>query len=289
VLLEMVNRRLVEGALDAAGLTLDTAQTDEEIMKLQERFPTPDAFANWLSQQGLTLEELRSEIAFGQKLEKLCTKDVTGYTEADLDKFFQDYKARYDKPLRVTISEIVLTTKEEADKVYELATQEGASFADLARQHSVSSIFRDAGGRRPEAPLAALMPPELKAPASTLEVGTVSKPLKVGEGELAQWYIIKVEDRKPPEEATLETARKDVERDYKRLKAKQPAELLSELRQTAQVSIYAPEFQDLNELFRPQQELPSFGGQGPQGGGTAGGGPRAPAQGPPPAAPADTQ
>jgi len=271
VLMSMIDEILVADAFERAGLKVDPAEIDKRIKELQDRFPNHDEFVKWLDGQGLTEEDVRGKIELMYKVEKLCTKDVKGYTEADLKKFFEEHrKERYDKPLRVTISDILVNTKAEADKVYALAKQKDASFADLARQYSMSAT-RSAGGRWPERPVDQIFPKELRKPAATLPVGSISKPIEIRliEGEPSQWIIIKVDERKASEKAKFENVRKQVEEDYKQSKAKSISSLLNELREKAQVNIYDVEFQDLLELYGTSTKLPTFGPGGTQQGGTS--------------------
>jgi foldase protein PrsA len=271
VLMGMVARRLVEDEFAKSGLTVDPAKVEEGIAKVKGQFPDEQAALDALAKRGQTIDDLRQEVELSVKAEMLQTKDVR-YTDADLQKYFEENrKQRFDKPERVSIRDIIVTSQAEADKVYALAQQPNANFADLARQYSLNPQTRQNGGLTEDIPLEGL-PSELKATIGSLKAGQVSKPTKMGQGPTVQFFIIKVEARKPAEKATFEQSRKEVEDLYKASRAKQGTELLTELRKSAKVTIYDPQFQELNNVFQAdQQQLPQFGG------GAAGGQGKAPA------------
>ena len=255
VLADMINRELLEKAFASSGLQITAKEVDDEIAKIQSQFPDAAAFQQFLTSRGATLDDVKKDITFNLKLEKLCTQGVQA-TDQELQAFFTKYQKRYDKPDRVTISEIVVATPEDAQQVKAAVAKQGADFAALAKQYSVSPATRDKGGMRPETPANQIMPQALQPVVAKLQVGQVSDPVPAEGG---QYYILKLDKRTPAEKADYNTVKADVERDYKRSKAKAPDQLLSELREKAAVTIVSTRYQDLAEVFRPKTKLPTFG------------------------------
>lgn len=255
VLADLLFRRLVEDEFTRSGLKLTDQEVMERVAELKSEFPNEEAFQQWLSSVGMTEQDLVAEMRHQIKEEKLRTRDVK-YTEADLRKFFNENKARYDKPLRVTISQIVVSTKQEADKVYAELQKPGANFGALARQYSIDAMFRGQGGRLPELPQDRLMPPDLQPLVAKMKVGDVSKPVKIDEN----WYIVKLENRKAPEKASFEKVRAKVERDYTLVSAKPKEALYRDLAAKATVQVLDPDLAQVQEMFMPKDELPQFGG-----------------------------
>ncbi len=254
ILRTMVDRELVEQEFAASGLQVAEGETSKRLAELQGRFPTPEAFAEFLDSRGTTVEELEEELEFNMKLEMLASKDVA-VSEKGIREFYEQYSDRYDKPLRVVIREIVLSSKEEAEKVAKEAKGAEADFAALATQYSLSPGTRQYGGKRPETPIGQLYPEELRWAAQDVKVGEVSEPINADE----QWYVIKVEERKAAEKGTFEKVKEQVTEDYKRAQAEPVDQLVNRLRQKAVVSIVAPEFQGLNELYQAPEDIPAFG------------------------------
>ena len=280
VLADMINRELLEKAFAGSGLQITAKEVDDEIAKIQTQFPDAASFQEFLTKRGASLDDVKKDITFNLKLEKLCTQGIQ-VTDAELQTFFTKYEKRYDKPDRVVISEIIVKSPEDAQQVKTALAKQGADFAALAKQYSVSAQTRDKGGMRPETPIDQVMPQPLQPVVAKLQVGQVSEPVAV-EGGL--FCIIKLDKRTPAQKADYATVKADVERDYKRSKAKAPDQLLSELREKAAVTIVSTRYQDLAEVFRPKTKLPTFGadkgGKAPAGQpGAAKGQPAAPAAG----------
>jgi len=250
----MIDRALVNQEFEKLGLSVPAQEIEERIAELEGRFPTPEAFQEFLSSQRMTLKELRDELLFGAKLELLATRDVK-VTEEGLKDFFSQYHQRYDKPLRVTIREIVVSSKADAEKVLKELKKPDVDFGAMAKQYSVSPATRAQGGKRPETPVSMLYPRELQGPSQNLEVGEISAPIAADQ----QWYIIKVEERKAAEKATLEKVKEDVTRDYKRSQGEPVDQLVTRLREKAVVSVVDPDLQELNELYQAEAKLPTFG------------------------------
>ncbi len=272
VLTDLIQRKLLEDAIAQAGITVSEKEVQEQLDEIRRRFPSPEAFQEALAARGYkSVDEYKKDIEFGLKLEKLLTKDVK-YTEADLKKFFERNRELFDKPERVVFSQIVVSSKEEADKIYKELQKPGANFAALARLHSIDAMTREHGGRFPEMPIDNVMPPEVRAALRKMKVGEISKPIQV----LGNWYIVKLEDRKPAEKAVFEKVKREVERAYKARLAKNPGDLLRELVNKAVVQVLDPDLADVQKQFMPKGKLPSFGGTAParpgeQGKGAKGG------------------
>jgi foldase protein PrsA len=256
VLAGMIQRQLIEDAFTKAGLTLTDAEIQEKLTEIQAKFPSPDAFKEELDKQGLTMDDLKKELAFQLKVEKLCTKDVK-YTEADLQKFFQQYQKAFEKPERVVLSQIQVSSKEEADKVYGELQKPGANFAALARQYSIDPQFREAGGRMPEVPIDKIPEPEIQAAIRAMKPGDISKPVVMQKN----FVIFKLEEIKPAEKADFQKQHADIEKQFKARSAKSPQDLLAEVSKNAVVQVIDPDLSSVQKMFMPAEKLPSFGGE----------------------------
>lgn len=103
------------------------------------------------------------------------------------------------------------------------------------------------------------MPEPIRVVAKKLAVGKVSDPIPA-EG---QWYVIKLDDRKPAREATWEKDKDRVKRDYEGAHAKPLRRLLDEAIKKSNVQIVDPRFQELNEMYTPvPTDMPEFGPAG---------------------------
>ncbi len=258
VLAEMIDRQVIEDAFDKAGLELAEEEIGAELQKMQADFPSRDAFVQYLDSRGITAQELRDKLELNMKVEMLATKDIP-VTDEKLMAYYEQHKARYDKPLRVTLKELVTISNKHAEEAGAALQQEGASFSNVVSQYSIVPS-RQYGGQRRETAIKELYPMELREAARTTPVGEVVGPIETDGG----WYIILIEDRKAAEKATFESAKPQVTKEYKRANASPMDKLLKQLREQAVVKIVIPEFQELSELYAGPQELPEFGEESEQ-------------------------
>ncbi len=258
ILQQMIDRQIVEDAFQKAGLKLSEQDIAARIQEMQSRAPTPAAFEEYLAARGVTIEDLREDLELQMKVMMLATKDVV-VTEEQLKQFYEEHKDRYDKPLRVKMSEIVTPGKPQAQQALEALNKEGASFAAVARQLSVSPATREYGGQLPLAAIGDIFPLELREAVSGAEEGEILGPIETQGG----WYVLQIEQRLPAETATLESAKKQVTEEFKGSRAVPLDRLLRQLRQEAVVKIVVPEYSELASDYAGPQELPEFGEERP--------------------------
>jgi foldase protein PrsA len=256
ILGDLILRALVDDSFAKAGLTLSDEELDEQLQEVKSSAPDEAAWQQLLAAQGITETELRDIFAFQMKVRKLGTKDVE-VSEERLKKFFEENRDMFNEPESVEIAEIVLPGKQEADKLAQQLASKPDSFGDLARQHSLSPITREHGGRRGRVPVDRITPTQVRAAVQKLKPGQVSEPINA-EGN---WYLIKVENHFPAKQPTFEEISDTVETAYTMQHAKSEQDLMAELRKGAQVTILDPKYQSLSEFFRPDPgtSLPTFG------------------------------
>ncbi len=259
---EMIDRQLIKQMADEAGITVTDEELDKEVEQTKAQFPSPEQFQRWLESRDMNEDEWREALKIAIVARKLALKDVK-YDEAELKAFFEQHKDRYALPTRVSISEIVVGTKKEAEEVLAQLKKEPAKFADLARVYSQAPYTRARGGKRPEnMPLERVTPEAIRKAAAELAIGQISAPI-AGEG---QWYIIKIDQRQPARKASWQKDKDRVKRDYEAANAKPLGQLLQDAVKKADVQIVDPRFQALNEIYTPVPEkIPTFGPHGPEG------------------------
>lgn len=274
ILKDMIDRELIRQAAEQAGIVVNEEELAQEVARAKEGFPSEEAFQQFLVTRGITEEDWIDEVRMALIARQLTVKDVK-YTEQDLRNFFKEHKDRYRLPLRVSLSEIVVATKADADQVMAELKKDPSKFADLARVYSLSPYTKARGGKRPEDyPVDAIQIPEIRRVVSTLPIGQISNPIRVSMNGEEQWYILRVDDRKPPREGSFEKDKEQIIRDYQSVHARPLSEIIREAAQKSNVVVLDPRFQDLNEIYSSAPaNLPSFGAQQPE----AAGGQRAPA------------
>lgn len=250
VLAAMIDELLIREAFEAAGLTL----TPEDLNKtLEDNFGSLQQFQQWAAQNEVDPDDYVQRVIEPKMiLAQLVTKDVVVTDEA-LKAFYQEHRGVFDVPDRVTLRQILVSQKADADKAM-AALKGGADFATVVRQYSMDAPTRETGGLISDLAVQAL-PQPLGEIVMNLKEGEYSPPVDVGQA----WLIIKLEKRTPGEKRSFEQVRSQVEEAFLRSKRSQQAilELRQELREQAKVQIVAAEFQSLQELYRRMEvEMP---------------------------------
>jgi len=256
---DMIDRQLIKQMAEEEGLTVSEEDLNKEIEETKKQFPTEQDFIRWLASRNMSEEEWREALKMAMLTRELALKDVK-YAEKDLKAFFNEHKDRYAVPTLVSLSEIVVASSKDAQEVLAEIKKGEASFGDLARVYSLAPYTKARGGkRREDTPLERVMPQPIRVAANKLAVGEVSDPIPA-EG---QWYIVKLDDRKPAREAGWEKDKDRVKRDYEGAHAKPLRSLLDDAIEKSNVQIVDPRFQELNEIYMPvPTDMPEFGPAG---------------------------
>lgn len=268
ILKDMIDRQLLQQAADEAGITVDETEFQQEVERAKQGFPSEEAFQQFLTSRGMTPEDWLAEVRMALVARELTLKDVTVTDEA-LKAFFAEHKDKYDLPVRVSVSEIVVASKADADEVLAQLKKDPDKFADLARVYSLSPYTKSRGGKRPEdMPVDRIQSPEVRAVVTSLPIGEISGAMRVTTGGQEQWYILRVDNRKPARKGNFEQDKEQIERDYKGMNAKPLPEILKAQAAKSNVVIIDPRFQSLNEAYSSvSPDIPSFGGATPPAGG----------------------
>ncbi len=264
ILKDMIDRQLLQQAADASGVVVDETEFQQEVERAKQGFPSEEAFQQFLTSRGMVPEDWLGEVRMALVARELTLKDVTVTDEA-LKAFFAEHKDRYDLPVRVSVSEIIVATKADADEVLTQLKQDPDKFADLARVYSLSPYTKSRGGKRPEdMPVDRIQIPEVRAIVASLPIGEISGAMRVALGEEEQWYILRVDDRKAARAGDFAQDKEQIERDYQSVNATPLPDILKAQAAQSNVVIIDPRFQALNEAYSSvSPDIPSFGGGAP--------------------------
>lgn len=145
------------------------------------------------------LEFFKKQILVEHFREHLLS-DVT-VNETEVEEFYTTNRERFRVPPKVRASHILLSSREEAQKVRE-ALDRGESFEELTQDHSLDRSSREEGGELGwiEAGRAV---PEFEQAAFALEPGAYSNPVETQFG----WHIIRVSEKREAEYSSLDEVR----------------------------------------------------------------------------------
>lgn len=259
VLRSMIDRQLLQMAAKDKGVEVTEEELAEAVEEAKAQYGSEEQFQQFLAQNNLSEEQWKDEVRIMVLAKELALHGINP-TEEQLREFYQEHKDRFGEPAMVSLSEIVVSSKEEAEEVLQEIEAGDASFADLASRYSLSGT-RESGGERPPMPIEQIQQPEIKEVAQNLPVGEVSQPIEAG----GSWLILKIRDRTQAREPSFEQDREQIVEEYKRANANSLDEIIKEQINKTNINIVDPRFQGLNEVYSTMpDEIPQFGAEDAQ-------------------------
>ncbi len=198
-------------------VTVEPSKVDEAMLELRTRYPSPEAFAAALGEQGITEAELRANIEQSLAVQQVLEGAIRGASEAtpaEIEKFYGDNPDKFALPERVHAAHILVRagagdTPEQqaaARKKLEALRAEIASgavaFADAAAKHSEDTVTAARGGDLGVF-IRGQMPKPFEDAAFATPPGTVSPVVETPVG----YHLIRTIERRPAGKASLEEAR----------------------------------------------------------------------------------
>ncbi|MGQ9461737.1 MAG: peptidylprolyl isomerase [Candidatus Fervidibacter sp.] len=205
---QLITLRLLEQEAEKEGITVP----DSEV---KQRFEDLKAKREDLSKQlgrgrlsDLTLWDEAKRLVL---LEKLIGKRVE-VSEKELRDFYKRHFIRYNRPERVQIREIILSTLPEAQEVYRqlIKTPPAKLSEEFERLSRERSVVQGAVGEFTYAEL----PEEMRLPLQRAQPNEILPPIPVTVSGRLTYRIVWVLDKKPGERNPFEKIRDRVRQDY---------------------------------------------------------------------------
>ncbi len=231
---EMINRELQYQDAKAQNIKIDKEQIDVQLEKFKKRFRSDEEFQNALKRENATEEQVRARIEKELLAQAAFTSNVTdkaGVSESALKAYYEENKAKFKEPESVKLR--IISTKEEQKAKDILAKlKEGDDFGELAYNLSEDSYRVNGGdigyiheGR---------MLPEIDAVAFQLKAGEVSDIIAAE----TNFFIIKVEEKKPAHQMTFEETQEKLKRDLESQRARELSDAwIESLRSKARIEV----------------------------------------------------
>ena len=181
---QLITEKLVDLELKKAGGTVSDADVTAKINQLKDKVGGDDKLNQVLQSNGMTLANLKDNVLFQLKVEKILGKDVKA-DDATLQKYFQDHTNDFDKR-QFHARHILVKTEAEA-KAIKAQLAKGADFATLAKQKSIDSTNKDQGGDLGTFGHGA-MEPAFEAATFALKPNEISQPVETQYG----WHVIQL-------------------------------------------------------------------------------------------------
>lgn len=156
---DFVTRTLISQELDKAKITIDDTEVDKALSEIEAKVPQGMTLETMLQQSGMSMEEMRENIVFSLKANKLFETQINpDYTpsDAEIQTYYTGNKKKYDVPETVHARHILIKTDDKDDekvkgekktKIEGIRKQliDGGDFGKLAQENS-ECPSKDRGG-----------------------------------------------------------------------------------------------------------------------------------------------
>lgn len=172
-------------------------------LKIDKTREYKDLLNDFESDYRKQLAEYKNNLLVQEYYRKLKTNEIR-VTENEIKRFYRDNEDKYKRPLKITLSHILLSNREKAEKVLE-KLKKGVSFRKLASEFT-TDFWLDTESGKLEYTQPGSLAPELEDAALSLKTGGFSKPVQSSEG----FYIIKKDSQIPQKEISLDEAEANI-------------------------------------------------------------------------------
>jgi peptidyl-prolyl cis-trans isomerase C len=234
VLDDLVDRALLLQQARARSVTVGQDQVERAFLRQRSEYPGTH-FDDLLAQQRLSAAELKARLKDRLTVEKLLSDEIlpgVQATEDEIQRWYAEHPAEFERPERVHVLQVVVATKEEAQKIRDELRRSPQRFAEVARRASIAPEGKAGGdlgyfGRGPPMP-------EVFDVCFRLPLNVISEVTPSPYG----FHLFKVIDRKPAGKRPFDQARGEIARNILQEKrARAQEEYLATLRKRAQVKI----------------------------------------------------
>jgi peptidyl-prolyl cis-trans isomerase C len=245
---QMVGFKLLLQESQARKVAVTDQEIDARMTAIRQQFPTEDAFKNALSQQKVTLDQVRTEQRQQLMINRLLENEVgpkTAVAPADIEKAYKEHPEAFQQGPQVRASHILIKVPENADasvKAEALAkatkvlksARAGKDFAALAKEFS-----EDPGSAAQGGDLgffsANQMVPQFSDAAFKMKPGSISDVVETQFG----YHIIKVVEKKPGRTVKLEEVRPQIEQQLVQMNRQREVQaFVQSLRQKGKIEIF---------------------------------------------------
>ncbi len=216
---QILEQAIIEALLASQAQRLGLSASESEIrgvlerMKKENNIISDEELSRQLEQMGTSISELRREIRAGILQRKVIEREVSSMiilTENDTVNYYNSHQEEFTTQAEVRIRQLLFLKEgkdEELVKMEALTTRRSIT----TTEDFIKAIQSVSGDPNADGDLGYFeqgeLRKELEEVAFTLEVGQISEVIETTEG----CYIIQVVDRKPPQRASLEEVREQIQ------------------------------------------------------------------------------
>ena len=190
--------RWVLGEAEERGIDISDRAVDERFDQIKsQQFKTEKDFQAFLDQSGFTLEDVKDQVRFQIAQEELQSKIIPqdpSISQDQIDSYYEENKAQFERPETRDIRVVVTKTEEEANQAKTALGSDPSAktWKTVAKKFSIDEATKDNGGLRPSV-VAGQSEPALDDQAFSATEGELVGPFQGDNG----FYIVQVEKVTP--------------------------------------------------------------------------------------------
>lgn len=199
----LISKKIIELEAEKQKVEVAEADLDKRIEELTESYGGKEAFNEMLAANGLTLEDVKKDLAVNVKVEKLLAPRIS-ISEEEMKQYFDENKESFAQEEQVKARHILVESEDQAKEIKEQLAA-GGDFAELAQKYSTDTTTKESGGElgffeRGE------MVKEFSDAAFALGVGEISDPVQTEYG----YHLIQVQEKKEASAANYEESKAEI-------------------------------------------------------------------------------
>jgi peptidyl-prolyl cis-trans isomerase C len=137
---DLVDRTLLLQAARERSITVGQDQVERALLRLRAEYPGTH-FDDLLAQERLSQAELKARLREQLVVEKLFSAEVfprVAVADAEVERYYTEHAQEFEQPEQVHAVQVVLRTKEEAQKIRDELRRRPQTFAEVARRASIA-------------------------------------------------------------------------------------------------------------------------------------------------------
>ena len=234
---DLIIRELQYQDAQAKGLKADRSVVKERMKVVRDRYSSKKEYQNALAKADITEDGLELLIKKEVLVAAVVDREVKAkavVSDKELREYYDKNTFKFNEPEKVRLR--IISAKEEPKAVEALSRiKAGEDFGKVASMISADS-YRVMGGDIGFVHRGRVLQ-ELEDVAFSMKTGEVSGIIKAGK----EWYILKVEEKKPERLVSFEDARAGLKKDLEAKRTKERTEAwIAELRSKAKIEILMP-------------------------------------------------
>jgi len=248
ILDRLITSQVVNEEARKKNITVSDAEVNEVLDGVKKTME-PGQWQQLLERQGLTENDIREDFRFRILLAKVFVG------EDGMKKFFEENRARFDRPAQVRYRQIVVGNKDEALAIRSELVDKKADFAALAKAKSIDTYSKERGGEMSPV-YEGTVEKALGDVLFKLKPQEISEPIAAIYPEGA-YRIVQVTQRTEPVKATYENSKKDVIMAVLSQKIMDIMNQMNALKAKAKIEIYNPKYTSLLKEYQAYKQPPA--------------------------------